>query len=167
MKDIVTAKSIKARIPPFEVRSSPIHGFGAFASRRIRKGTRIIEYLGQRITNQEADARYNDDRMEHPHVLLFIVDKRTVLDAGVNGNEARYINHSCAPNCEAVIQNGRIFIEALCSISAGEELTYDYRLERAEENDIADDLRYACRCGAETCRGTMLAPRKTRKKLRR
>ena len=77
------------RKPFFEIRPSPIHGRGAFATRRIRKGTRIIEYTGERLTPLEADARYDDDRSEHPHVLLFTVDRRTVIDAGVGGNEAR------------------------------------------------------------------------------
>ena len=85
------------RKPCFDIRPSPIHGLGAFAARRIRTGTRIIEYTGERLTPSAADARYDDDRSEHPHVLLFTVDRRTVIDAGVGGNEARYVNHSCAP----------------------------------------------------------------------
>jgi hypothetical protein len=143
----------------FEIRSSPIQGLGAFATRRIRKGTRVIEYAGERITPQVADARYDDDQAERPHVLLFTVDKRTVIDAGVGGNEARFINHSCEPNCEAVIEAGRVYIEAVRTISVGEELTYDYRLERDGEQGPEWEQRYACRCGAKTCRGTMLAPR--------
>ena len=93
--------------PCFDIRPSPIHGRGAFATRRIRKGTRIIEYTGERLTPSAADARYHDDRSAHPHVLLFTVDRRTVIDAGVGGNEARYFNHSCEPNCEAVIEQRR------------------------------------------------------------
>jgi uncharacterized protein len=152
--------------PFFEIRSSPIQGLGAFATRRIRKGTRIIEYVGERITPQEADTRYDDDRTEHPHVLLFTVDKRTVIDAGVEGNEARYINHSCEPNCEAVIERRRVYIEARRTIAVGEELTYDYRLERRGRHTAAWQQRYACRCGANTCRGTMLEPRPRRRKPR-
>jgi len=150
--------------PLFEIRPSSIHGSGAFALRRIRKGTRIIEYLGERITHQEADARYDDDQSEHPHVLLFTVDKKTVIDAGVGGNEARFINHSCEPNCQAVIESRRVFIEALRTITAGEELTYDYRLERPEGNEAELEQRYACRCRAKTCRGTMLASLRSRRK---
>ncbi len=148
----------------FEIRSSSIQGLGAFALRRIRKGTRIIEYLGERITHQEADARYDDEQSKHPHVLLFTVDKKTVIDAGVGGNEARFINHSCEPNCQAVIETRRVFIEALRTIAVGEELTYDYRLERPEGKEAELEQRYACRCGAKTCRGTMLATLRSRRK---
>jgi SET domain-containing protein len=73
------------RTPAFDIRPSPIHGCGAFATQRIRKGTRLIEYTDERITPSEANARYDDDRREHPHVLLFTADKRTVIDAGVGG----------------------------------------------------------------------------------
>jgi len=83
--------------PFFEVRDSPIHGLGGFATQRIRKGTRIIEYTGERITSEEGDRRYDDNRSEHPHVLLFVVDRHIVIDAGAGGNEARFINHSCEP----------------------------------------------------------------------
>jgi uncharacterized protein len=151
------------RKPFFEIRPSPIQGLGAFAARRIRRGTRIIEYTGERLTPLEADARYDDDRSEHPHVLLFTVDKRTVIDAGVGGNEARYFNHSCEPNCEAVTEQGRVYLEALRTIAAGEELTYDYQLERGGWRTAEWERRYACRCGATTCRGTMLAPPPRRK----
>jgi len=146
--------------PFFEVRNSPIHGFGGFATQRIRKGTRIIEYLGERISSEEGDRRYEDDTSEHPHVLLFTVDKHTVIDAGVGGNEARFINHSCEPNCKAVTEKKRVYIEAIKAIAEGEELTYDYNLTRDGTEDEDMERRYACRCGAKTCRGTMLAPKK-------
>jgi uncharacterized protein len=146
------------RTPCFDIRPSPIQGLGAFATRRIRKGTRIIEYTGERLTPSAAAARYDDDRREPPHVLLFTVDQRTLIDAGVGGNEARYVNHSCAPNCEAVIEQGRVYLEALRTITAGEELTYDYQLECGRRPRAEWERRYACRCGAATCRGTMLAP---------
>jgi uncharacterized protein len=159
--------SNRLRQPFFEIRPSPIQGQGAFATRRIRKGTRIIEYLGERITPQEGDERYEDARVEHSHVLLFTVDKRTVIDAGVGGNEARFINHSCAPNCEAVTENRRIYIEALRTIAVGEELTYDYQLEHLGHYTVEEAQRYACRCGTANCRGTMLAPPPKRRKVRR
>jgi len=98
------------RPPCFEIRSSPIQGHGAFAVRRIRRGTRLIEYQGERITPREARARYDDDQEEHPHVLLFIADERTLIDAGVGGNEARFFNHSCEPNCQAVTEDGRVYL---------------------------------------------------------
>ena len=152
---------------PFKVRSSRIQGMGAFAARRIRKGTRIVEYQGERITPKEGDARYENDHNPNSRVLLFTVDKRTVIDAGVNGNEAQYINHSCEPNCEAVIESRRIYIEALRTISPGEELTYDYNLTRDEQDGAQTESDYACHCGANTCRGTMLEPLPKRRKRKR
>ncbi len=141
----------------FEVRQSPIHGRGVFAIERIRKGQRIVEYLGERITPEEGEQRYDDDAAEHPHVLLFTVDDTTVIDGGVNGNEAIYINHSCDPNCEAVSTGGRIFIRALHVIQVGEELAFDYALERPGDFLLEWKERYMCRCGSPICRGTMLA----------
>ncbi len=155
------------RQPLFEVRSSSIHGLGGFAARRIRKGTRIIEYIGERITSEEADRRYAGDPSEHPHVLLFVADKRTVIDAAVGGNEARFINHSCEPNCKAFTEKKRIFIYALRTIEEGEELTYDYNLTRDGRDDAETEKRYACHCGARTCRGTMLAPGKDRRQKKK
>ena len=144
----------------FEVRNSPIQGLGGFATRRIRKGTRIIEYIGERITSEEGDRRYDDDKSEHPHVLLFVVDKHTAIDAAVGGNDARFINHSCEPNCRAVLDKKHIYIEAIRTIAEDEELTYDYNLTRDGKEDAAAEAQYACHCGAKACRGTMLAPRK-------
>lgn len=152
------------KAPYFEIRASPIQGQGAFALRRIRKGSRIIEYTGERISPEEADRRYDDDAMERPHTFLFTVSRRTIVDAAVGGNDARFINHSCEPNCEAVIDGGRIFIEALRTIQPGEELTYDYQLERPGPYRKEWRQRYACRCGAPNCRGTLLLPPKEKRK---
>ena len=146
----------------FEVRTSPIHGKGAFAVRPIARGTRVAEYTGERITHAEADARYDDARQRHHHTYLFAVDRDTVIDAAVNGGRARYINHSCAPNCASVIEGGRVFIEALRDIAPGEELAYDYAIRREGTEDESSGERYACRCGAARCRGTMLSPRRPR-----
>jgi SET domain-containing protein len=149
---------------PFELRQSSIAGRGAFATRPIKKGTRIIEYTGERISNAEADRRYDEDKMSSHHTFLFTLNRRTVVDAGVGGNEARFINHSCSPNCEAVIEDGkRIYIEALRDIQVGEELAYDYQYERTDDHTEADERFYACRCGAPGCRGTILAPKKPKK----
>lgn len=147
----------------FEVRHSRIHGYGGFATRKIRKGTRIVEYQGERISNKEADLRYGDSD-PHDIILLFVVDKRTIIDAGVNGNDARFINHSCEPNCEAVDDKGRIYLEATRTIQPGEELVYDYNLTREAGDDGKEDADYACRCGTPSCRGTMLEPRPKRKR---
>jgi hypothetical protein len=151
------------RKPLLEIRSSPIQGLGAFAVRRIRKRMRIIEYVGELITPSEADRRYDDSQIEHPHVLLFSVDKRRVIDAGIGGNESRFINHSCQPNCETVVEKKRVFIESLRTISKGEELTYDYNLTREDQDDDVLEKRYSCNCGSKNCRGTMLKPKQARK----
>ena len=144
--------------PQIEVRSSPLHGLGVFAAQRIRKGMRIIEYLGERVSHAEADRRYEDKDANDAHTFLFIVDARTVIDAGVAGNEARFVNHACEPNCESVIEDRRVFIEAVRTIEPGEELTYDYQIQR-EADDLPDvDAVFACRCGSARCRGSMLWP---------
>jgi SET domain-containing protein len=152
------------RPPLYRVRQSRIHGRGVFAARRIRKGTRVIEYVGERVTHVEADRRYEDRPADDNHTFLFIVDKRTVIDAGVDGNAARYINHSCNPNCETVTEQRRIFIEAIRTIQPGEELSYDYQILREPGDGPDIDEIFACRCGTPQCRGTMLTgPRPTRK----
>jgi SET domain-containing protein len=148
----------RAAAPAIEVRDSPLHGFGVFATRRIKKGTRVVEYLGERISHVEADRRYDDKDENDNHTFLFIVDARTVIDAGVEGNEARFVNHGCEPNCESVIENRRVFIEAIRDIVAGEELTYDYQIQREPDDPPDIDVIFACRCGAPSCRGTMLWP---------
>ncbi len=141
-----------------EVRESPLHGLGVFAARRIRKGTRIIEYVGERVSHAEADRRYEHKDAEDAHTFLFIVDERTVIDAGAGGNDARFVNHACEPNCESVIENRRVFIEALRTIEPGEELTYDYQIQREADDPPDIDAVFACRCGSERCRGSMLWP---------
>src|ERR1035438_10360127 len=97
----MTKKISLRRTPRIEVRNSPIHGFGVLALRRIRKGTTVIEYIGDRVTHEEADSRYEDKDPNDSHTFLFTVDSKTVIDGGVGGNEARYINHACDPNCES------------------------------------------------------------------
>jgi uncharacterized protein len=151
--------------PAIEVRSSALHGMGVFAARRIAKGTRIIEYLGERISHADADRRYQDKDSSDNHTFLFIVDARTVIDAGVDGNEARFVNHACEPNCESVIEARRVYIESLRTIEAGEELTYDYQIQRDPDDPPDADEVFACRCGFSKCRGSMLWParRKPRK----
>jgi SET domain-containing protein len=149
-----------------EVRESPIAGRGVFALRTLRKGMRILEYTGERISHAEASRRYNDDQAELAHVVLFTVDRRTVIDGGAGGGDARFVNHSCQPNCEALNEEGRIFIFALRTIRAGEELAYDYRLQRPGQRDEAVEARYACRCGTPACRGSMLEPMKRKRRVK-
>jgi uncharacterized protein len=144
--------------PYFELRTSEIQGTGAFAIRTIKKGTRIIEYLGQRISWRTADKRYDDEKMNRHHTFLFTVDDKTCIDAAVNGNSARFINHSCDPNCEAINDRKRIFVEAIRTIPAGTELVYDYQYERTDDHTAEDERFYKCRCGSPKCRGTILAP---------
>lgn len=146
-----------------EVRRSAVHGLGAFATHRIERGTRIIEYVGERVSHAEADRRYEYKDANDSHTFLFIVDEETVIDAGVNGNEARFLNHSCEPNCESVIEGGRVFIEALVAIEPGAELTYDYQIQREDDDPDDVDEIFACHCGLPGCRGTMLWPPKRKR----
>jgi uncharacterized protein len=147
--------------PLIEVRDSALHGKGVFALQRILKGTRVIEYLGERVSHREADRRYDDKHANDSHTFLFIVDSRTVIDAGVDGNEARFVNHACEPNCESVIEDRRMFIDALQTIEPGEELTYDYQIQREADDPPEVDEIFACRCGFAGCRGSMLWPERT------
>ncbi|MEP6766625.1 MAG: SET domain-containing protein-lysine N-methyltransferase, partial [Gemmatimonadaceae bacterium] len=142
---------------PFEVRRSRIQGRGAFATESIRKGKRIIEYRGEPITHDEADRRYDaDDAAGRHHTFLFILDDDTVLDARTTRCDAKYLNHSCDPNCESVIDDGHIWIDAIKAIKPEQELVYDYQFE-FEDNYEPEDIRYyACRCGTAKCRGTIL-----------
>jgi uncharacterized protein len=150
-----------------EVRNSPVHGRGVFAVAPIAKGARIIEYLGDRVSHDAADKRYEDHDESDNHTFLFIVDKHTVIDAGVGGNDARFINHQCSGNCESVIENRRVFIDATRDISPGEELGYDYEIGREKDDPPNVDEIYACRCGSPQCRGTMLWPAKKPEPKRR
>jgi len=154
----VSAAVNGGQAPLIEVRTSPLHGLGVFAARRIARGTRVIEYLGERVSHEEADRRYHHKNADDSHTLLFIVDSHTVIDAGVEGNEARFVNHSCAPNCESVIVNQRVYIDAIRTIEPGEELTYDYQIQREADDPPDIDAIFACRCGVERCRGSMLGP---------
>jgi uncharacterized protein len=145
---------------PFEIRESSIHGKGAFATRRIPKGVRLIEYAGERLTPAQAESRYPDDPNAPQHTFLFAIDDDIVIDAAVNGNDARWINHSCEPNCDAVVESGRIWIESIRMIDAGEELAYDYALVLDEPHTPAAKRRFPCACGSKKCRGTLLAKKR-------
>ena len=144
----------------YVVRRSHIHGRGVFALSDIPKGTRLMEYVGERISHKEADRRYAVEHEHSPHTMLFSVDDKTVIDATRWGNSARFINHSCAPNCEAVEEEGRIFIDTTRRIPAGGELTYDYNLVLEERHTPAVKRAHACFCGARTCRGTLLGSKR-------
>jgi uncharacterized protein len=158
---------MKQKPPFFRIRNSRIHGKGAFATRRIRKGTRICEYFGDRLSHAAADQRHEHKPDDDNHTFLFIVDRHLVIDGGVKENLSRFINHGCDPNCESVIEGRRVYIEALRTIQPGEELKYDYSIGRADDDPPNIDEVYACRCGADGCRGTMLWPAKRPKKRAR
>jgi hypothetical protein len=161
---VPTAKLANMHSRYFDVRQSGIQGKGAFANQKIRKGQRIIEYTGERISNDEADSRYDETNMRRHHTFLFTITSRTVVDGAINGNESIYINHSCDPNCEAVIDGRQIFIEAVRTIQPGEELVYDYQYERTGEDDEEMAKFYKCLCGSPNCRGSIMkdkpAPRR-------
>ena len=147
---------------PFRVRKSGIHGRGVFATRAIRKGARLVEYKGERITWEEAERRYPEDPVPYHTFLFEIGDGSYCLDAERRGTPAKWINHSCNPNCEAEEdEDERVFIVARRAIAAGEELTYDYNLSVEERMPKAQQKRrYPCWCGTKKCRGTMLGLKK-------
>ena len=143
-----------------QVRKSGVHGKGVFALRPIKKGETIIEYVGEIITWPEALRRHPHDPSDPNHTFYFHIDEGRVIDAKVGGNASRWINHACAPNCEADEDGERVFIKALRNLKPGEELFYDYGLVIEERYTPALKRQYACRCGAKACRGTMLAPKR-------
>lgn len=145
----------------FAIRRSGVHGKGAFALKDIRKNTRLIEYVGENISPAESDRRYDDTKVKDHHTFLFSVDNRKVIDATHGGNESRFINHSCDPNCDAIIEKRRVYIEANRTIRKGEELAYDYNYERTPKTTKADEKLYKCLCGAASCRGTIVSAKVT------
>lgn len=148
-----------------QVRRSRLAGRGVFTTRAVPKGTLLLEYLGERISHTEAGERYYAATQPDAFVLLFTVDRKVVIDGGVGGRAARYVNHSCDPNCEADEIGGRIFITSIRDIAAGEELTYDYNMEAPQPLPRDWRRRYACCCGANHCRRTIvIRPRQRRSK---
>jgi SET domain-containing protein len=143
-----------------QVRASGVHGRGVYALADIRAGERIIEYKGERIDWDEALRRHPHDPAQPDHTFFFHLEEGGVIDAAVDGNNARWINHACSPNCEAREEEGRVFIHALTDISPGEELFYDYGLIIDERYTAKVKKRFECRCGSPSCRGTMLAPKR-------
>jgi uncharacterized protein len=137
---------------------SAVHGKGVFARRAIRKGTRIIEYTGERILWKKAQRLAPHDPKNPYHTFFFALDDGTVINAGIGGNESRWINHSCEPNCAPRSYRGGIYIYALRNLKKGEELFYDYNLEPADRRTKKLEQLFACHCGAPRCRGTMLEP---------
>ncbi|MES2356106.1 MAG: SET domain-containing protein-lysine N-methyltransferase [Pseudomonadota bacterium] len=147
----------------YVVRNSKIHGNGVFATRKIPAGTRVIEYKGERISWREAAKRDPHDPDNPYHTFYFSLEDGRVIDGGRRGNESRWINHACEPNCEAIEEEGRVFIHTLRDIRRGEELNYDYSLTVDERQTPTLKRAYACLCKAETCRHTMLAPKRRKR----
>ncbi|PCE31053.1 SET domain-containing protein [Burkholderia ubonensis] len=139
------------------VRRSGVHGRGVFAVAPIKAGERVVEYKGERISWKEALRRHPHDPNEPNHTFYFALEEGGVIDGKVDGNSARWINHSCAPNCEAEELDGRVFIHALRDIEPEEELFYDYGLVIDAKLTKKLKREYACHCGAASCRGTLLA----------
>ena len=147
-------------------RLSTIHGNGVFADELIRKGERIVRYKGKVRSHAQVDAAYGDID-DNGHTFLFTLNDDYVIDANVDGNVARWINHSCSPNCEAVVEeneNGKprkdkVFIEAIRTIQPGEELTYNYGIVLSEPHTAKMKKIWGCKCGSKKCTGTMLQPK--------
>jgi SET domain-containing protein len=158
----------KSEKPWHLVRRSEVHGNGVFAKRKIPAGTRIIEYCGATISAKEADRRHPTNPDDPFHTFFFSLSSGKVIDGNDQGNDARWINHACDPNCESSEGRGgkRVFIEAKRDIVRGEELNYDYGLVIDEKLTKKLKAQYACRCGAEACRGTMLAVPKKKAKAK-
>jgi SET domain-containing protein len=130
----------------FEVKESQIHGTGVFARSSVSPGVRILEYVGERISKAESLAR-----CEENNPYIFTLSDTEDLDGNVEWNPARFINHSCSPNCEAELDAGHIWIVARREINPGEELTFNYGY------DLSDYRDYPCNCGSPDCIGYMVA----------
>ena len=143
--------------PYVVVRHSKIHGNGVFAKKDIPKGAKVIEYVGEKVTKKESDKRADDviERASHKAgeglVYMFELNKRYDIDGNVSWNTARFINHSCDPNCETDIENDRIWITAIKDIKKGEELSYDYGYDFEHYED------HPCKCGSKNCVGFILS----------
>lgn len=158
-----SAKSVSGKDRPYVVKGSKIHGRGVFATRRIEAGTKITEYKGKRITSDQAAEQHALKEENCFHTFFFSLEDGRVIDGADGGNSSRWINHACEPNCEATETDGRVFLYALRDIEPGEELGYDYGLIIDERHTPALKRAYACRCGAASCRKTMLAPKRKKK----
>jgi len=129
-----------------QIAPSPIHGQGGFATRFMPKAARVIEYIGERITKAESRRR-----CEAQNWFIFGLSEEFDLDGNVESNPARFLNHSCAPNCEAICEKDRLWIVALRDIRPGEEITFNYGY------DLADYAEHPCQCGAPECVGYIVA----------
>ena len=144
------------------VGKSRIEGTGVFAKRNIPKGTRIIEYMGMRKSLSRLLVEISEGNPTH--IYTFRLSEHTVIDGALNGNDARFINHSCTPNCEAYTFDDKVYIYAMRDIKRGEELSYDYHLGTSMSGGRKqiDKSLYVCRCGSPNCKGTMISEKKQR-----
>ncbi len=148
-------------------RLSKIHGNGVFAKAAIAKGEEVVEYKGRIITHAQADKQHWGD-VGSGHTFLFTLNDKYIIDANVDGTIARWLNHSCSPNCVAYVhedpkgdpKKDRVIIEALRAIKPGEELTYNYEIRLEQRHTPAMKKVWACRCGSKNCTGTMLQPKR-------
>lgn len=153
--------NMSSRLPArIQVRRSGVHGRGVYAVAPVAAGERLVEYKGERISDEEAERRHPADPANPTHTFYFSLSEGGVIDANFGGNSARWINHSCEPNCEANEVDGRVYIHALRDIEPGEELFYDYHLSVDERLTAKLKRDYQCRCGAASCRGTLLIPKR-------
>jgi uncharacterized protein len=135
-----------AETPLLRFHSSPIHGLGAFAKQTVPDGARLIEYIGEKLDRAESLRRCQES-----NEYIFALNDKEDLDGNVEWNPARFINHSCAPNSEAVLENGRIWLLATRRIAAGEEITFNYGY------DLEDYRDYPCHCASPDCVGFIVA----------
>ena len=141
------------------IKNSKIHGTGVFSTKKIKKGTRIIQYIGEKITRSEGDKR-SEKRLnkylnseKDGSVYIFQLNAKYDIDGSPLYNKARYINHSCKPNCEVDIKSGEIWISSIKNIKKGTELTYDYGFD-FDEDDFMD---HKCKCNSKNCIGFVIS----------
>tara|TARA_X000000950_G_scaffold289097_1_gene409754 strand:+ start:5870 stop:6358 length:489 start_codon:yes stop_codon:yes gene_type:complete len=143
----------------WKVKKSKVHGSGVFATRNIKKNTKIIEYIGEKVTKREGDKRSASRIKRYLNsentgsVYIFELNKKYDIDGSFEYNKARYLNHSCSPNCEVDIINDEIWISSIKNIKSGSELTYDY----GYTFDVKDYRDHICRCGSKNCIGFIIS----------
>ncbi len=143
----------------YKVKKSKVHGSGVFASRKIKANTKIIQYVGEKILKSEGNRRSGERINEYLHsedygsVYIFELNSKYDIDGTPNYNKAKYINHSCNPNCEVEINNGEIWVKSIKNIRKGEELCYDYGFEF----DKDDYMDHVCKCNSKNCVGYIIS----------
>lgn len=141
-------------LPGLVIRSSSIHAAGCYTMRPIKKGARVCEYDGPRMSKAAADDRYEGRFVTY----LFACTGNEVIDGF---GTAMFLNHCCDPNCETEQdEDGRVYIMAIRNIAPGEELTYEYNLHDSDEDD------QDCYCGVGICRGTMFSDTELKRRAR-